>query len=88
VLDGTDVAPAATSLTLRAKPGRASELALTIRVDKVDVDGGLRVVVDDATRELLTSAGWTPPAEAAGLASDEPAGDQAEDLAEDGGERG
>ena len=87
VLDGADVAPAATSLTLRAKPGHASELTLTIRVDELDVDGDLRVVIDHATRELLTAAGWTPPAEDAGdLAFDGP--DQADDPAEDGGGRG
>ena len=65
VIDGLDISPIVTGVSVDSAPREASEVTLRLLgVRTVRIDGDARVIVDDATRSALLAIGWTPPQEA------------------------
>lgn len=63
IIDGKDVTKGVRDLTLTWSPGRPGRLALDVDLYDVTTLGSTstEVLVDDASAELLTTVGWTPP---------------------------
>lgn len=65
-LDGRDIANVVTGLSLRVGVDSLPEVTLGVVLHVLDTElENPRVVVPDATKELLVRLGWTPPAEEA-----------------------
>lgn len=65
-LDGTDIAHALTGIALTLGVNKAATATLDlVIVDVTEVqDTEARIVIPDATRDLLVQLGWTAPPEA------------------------
>lgn len=62
-LDGHDVADGVHGLTLTFAVSDVPRLSLDLHLaEDVAFSGEVQVVIPDATAELLTRLGWTPPA--------------------------
>ncbi|PXY33583.1 hypothetical protein BAY59_10910 [Prauserella coralliicola] len=61
-LNGINVSQACRSAELRFEQGHRPRLELELAyIQPVDFSGEVRVILPDATRELLERLGWTPP---------------------------
>lgn len=61
-LDGTEL-DGVRGLNLATRAGDRATLELDLIAYEAEVDGEMRVIVPDATRETLVRLGWTPPVE-------------------------
>lgn len=62
VIDGNDIAPAVRGLRLNHKIGHLPELTLDLAMLETRLDAEhVKVLIPDATAQLLIDAGWTPP---------------------------
>jgi hypothetical protein len=65
-LDGEDIASAVTGLSLRLGVYGLPEVTLDVVLHELDAElEHPRVILPDATKQLLVRLGWTPPAEEA-----------------------
>lgn len=63
-MDGEDIAPAISGLTVRMEAGAMPTAVLDVVLWELDEElVSPRVTVPDKTRDLLVRLGWTPPAE-------------------------
>jgi hypothetical protein len=65
LLDGTDIANGIDGLTITMRAGHPASVELSMPI--VDVtelqDPETRILIPDATRDVLLALGWTPPAD-------------------------
>lgn len=67
LLNGQDIASALTDLTLTMGVGKVPTATLDLLlIDTTQIqDAETRILIPDATRDLLVTLGWTPPGEKA-----------------------
>lgn len=59
-IDGTEL-QGIRGLDLKARVGNVATLELDLITYEAEVDGDLRVIVPEETRQTLVVLGWTPP---------------------------
>ncbi|WP_199572741.1 hypothetical protein [Streptomyces murinus] len=65
-LDGVDIAPVVTRLTLHVGVDNVPTAVVDVVLHELDMELETpRVIVPETTRDLLVRLGWTPPAEEA-----------------------
>lgn len=60
-VDGHQVASAVVSVGLDVEAGEMPRLNLSLRLQEVEVEGDMAVVVSESTHSALIALGWTPP---------------------------